>query len=385
MFGKHAPEFVAAGVPVFPVRLDGKAKRPMVKRPQMFGKDAALKLASNPKYADAGIGVWCGPKSGLVAVDIDSPDASLIDEVMNRCGESPLIAQTPSKGHHVYYRDAGERRQIKPKDGPFAGLPVDICGDGGFIVAPPSLAPQRGAYSFIEGGLSELPNLPQMNSYLPENEDAWHIETREECETPSLRPDAVFEGQRDVFIFREARILASVVNSLEVLYEQLAEINQARCAPPLTDVTIVAKARHVWNMKERGKLLIPGDRAAVLHLDAIIDLSANPSALALASYLLAHHAPNHKFVIVPEAIAKSGLTMSSRTIWTAREYLVDRGYLVSVRRTRGGATNLYRFGPSTLQYLHGIEHTSPPAGCVSGEGGSSRVPPLRLGQLLGGD
>lgn len=366
MFGEHAPEFVAAGVPVFPVHLDGKAKRPMVKRPSLFGKNATLKLASNPKFSDAGIGVWCGPKSGLIAVDIDSPDAGLISEVMDRMGESPVVARTPSGGHHIYYREAGERRRIKPRDGPLADLPVDICGAGGFIVAPPSLVPQRGAYSFIEGGLSELLNLPQMRSYLPEIEDAWHIETREECETPSLRTDAVFEGQRDEFIFREARLFARTAASPDALCQHLSDINRTRCVPPLSDAVIVSKARHVWNMKERGKLILPGDRAAVLHLDLITDLSANPSAHVLESYLLAHHAPRHVFCVVPEAIAGQSLSMSSRTIWSAREFLVDRGNLILVRQTRGGAANRYRFGPATLQYLHGIEHTSLSAACVSG-------------------
>ena len=53
----------------------------------------------------------------------------------------------------------GERRSAS---GPLAEHPIDILGEGGFCVAPPSVRSDGGRYEFVRGGLSDLANLPTM-------------------------------------------------------------------------------------------------------------------------------------------------------------------------------------------------------------------------------
>lgn len=86
---------------------------------------------------DCNIGIVTGGISGLVVVDCESlEDAKWFSE--NK-GKSPCVAQTP-RGFHFYFKHPGPLVQnaIKIKDD--AGKPrYDVRGDGGYVVAPPSV------------------------------------------------------------------------------------------------------------------------------------------------------------------------------------------------------------------------------------------------------
>jgi hypothetical protein len=81
----------------------------------------------------------------------------LLGHAIARHGITPILVRTASGKFHAYYRHNGERRRIRP----FPGLPIDILGDGGFVIAPPSKT-ARGHYEFIGGSLDELEQLPVM-------------------------------------------------------------------------------------------------------------------------------------------------------------------------------------------------------------------------------
>jgi len=340
MFAEHAHEYIDAGLAVFPVGGE-HGKRPLIKNPQRIGLSASLELAAQPKFSDFGLGAWCGPRNGLTILDIDVADQRVFEDALCEYGDTPIKVQTATGKFHAWYRHNGENRHIRPD-----GLEGDILGAGGFAVVPPSERAGVGSYYFLEGSLKDLNNLPVMRGgeRFRKGVDG---RRKENTVTPQLLPapnlGAVFEGQRDNFIFREARIFASTANCAKAVYDYLAAVNAERCFPPLSDAIIANKARHVWDIKQQGTLILPGERAAVLHLDVIAALSAKPSALALWSFLKAHHAPHHEIFIVPDGISGNGLNLSPRTIWNARKFLVENGFLECVRQTRGGAANLYRF------------------------------------------
>ena len=48
--------------------------------------------------------------------------------------------------------------------GPTMAVLVDILGEGGLAVAPPSVRPSGGKYAFLRGGLADLANLPKIRS-----------------------------------------------------------------------------------------------------------------------------------------------------------------------------------------------------------------------------
>ncbi len=85
------------------------------------------------KYPDANVGIVTGKLSGIVVVDIDPKNGGTIEGM-----ELPatLISKTGGGGWHYIYLYPGEG-DITNVSGIHPG--VDIRGEGGFIVAPPSL------------------------------------------------------------------------------------------------------------------------------------------------------------------------------------------------------------------------------------------------------
>lgn len=129
------------------------------------------------EYPGCAWGVPMGIENGLVAIDIDSEQASAWWDA--RWLPDGLEAQTPSGGRHIYYSLNGERgvdiqtNKSKVFDG------IDIRGEGGYVVAyledyssapelPESVAeilPERQTYS-----LEEIPEVDSVDEASPQEQ-----------------------------------------------------------------------------------------------------------------------------------------------------------------------------------------------------------------------
>jgi hypothetical protein len=163
VFDTWQPRYAARGIATFPVRFavlaSGKLdKRPMVQHWMKIGVRASTELTR--KFANAqGIGITLGIRNGIAVVDADTKDENVVADVLAYYGPSPLIARSPSGGHHVYYKHNGrKRRRIRDPYWRERGAPVDVLGNG-FITAPASRSP-KGDYAFVQGGLDDLQRLP---------------------------------------------------------------------------------------------------------------------------------------------------------------------------------------------------------------------------------
>lgn len=153
VFAEHAPAYMAAGLPVFPVNT--RAKRPAVRNWQRSGIHATREWIGRHGDAD-GLGLCMGERSRLVEVDVDAAGPACLAEAIERFGETPVVIRTPSDKHKLWYRHNGERRRIRP----ISGLPIDVLG-AGFTVAPPSYRPDLArSYGFLKGSLADLDRLP---------------------------------------------------------------------------------------------------------------------------------------------------------------------------------------------------------------------------------
>ncbi len=85
------------------------------------------------KHPTANVGVLTG-LSGVTVVDVDDPE--LVDGMLRRFGDTPLVTGTPRGGVHLWYRSTGEGCLTG-----LDGLKVDIKGLGGMVVVPPSIRP----------------------------------------------------------------------------------------------------------------------------------------------------------------------------------------------------------------------------------------------------
>ena len=120
------------------------------------GKEFLERLVAD--HLTANVSILTG-LSRVTVVDID--DASLVDDMVHRFGDTPLKTAPPSGGVHLWYSANGERSRNR-----LDGLKVDIKAQGGMVVVPPSMRPAgRHAgkpYDFLSGSWDDLSRLPTL-------------------------------------------------------------------------------------------------------------------------------------------------------------------------------------------------------------------------------
>lgn len=131
--------YASRGWPVLPVR--GKVPRTS-HGVRDASADAGVIRSWWRTWPDAGVGIATGRASRLVVLDVDprhGGDDSL-RELAARIGGLPdtAVCLTGGGGTHHYYRHPGGRDvPCRVALGGYAGL--DLRGDGGYVVAPPTL------------------------------------------------------------------------------------------------------------------------------------------------------------------------------------------------------------------------------------------------------
>lgn len=86
------------------------------------------------------VGIVTGEISGVAVVDCDTMETA--NRFWNE-RETPVVVETP-KGFHFFYRHPGQSVKTCQSDG------FDIRGDGGYVVAPPSIVNGK-PYRFFSG------------------------------------------------------------------------------------------------------------------------------------------------------------------------------------------------------------------------------------------
>lgn len=103
------------------------------------------------RWPDANVGIVTGQVSGLLVLDVDAghggPESLAdLEREFGRL-EPTLESLTGGGGRHLYFRHFGET--VANRVGFREGL--DLRGDGGVVVAPPSIHPNGKPYRWREG------------------------------------------------------------------------------------------------------------------------------------------------------------------------------------------------------------------------------------------
>lgn len=137
---KAALEYAEHGIYVFPLR--PKRKEPLTANGfKDASKDVEQIKEWWKQYPEANIGIPTGKINGIFVLDIDGD-----------CPENfPKLPATvtvkTNKGLHYYFKYPKEQ-EIKSRT-KLQGLDIDVRGEGGYAVAPPSIHPEGGRYEFI--------------------------------------------------------------------------------------------------------------------------------------------------------------------------------------------------------------------------------------------
>jgi hypothetical protein len=206
------------------------------------------------RWPEANIGVRTGAVSGIVVLDIDSyagGDDGLA-ELVAAYGELPetMEAETGGGGRHLIYAHPGETVDIRNKAGLAPG--VDVRGDGGYIVAPPSLHVSGALYRWsatmapapLPAWLIERPKPPRKATPMPvmhnPSEHPW-VKAAFDGELRDLRLAA--EGTRNDQLNRCAFNLGQLVPHALNLYEVESVLHNEAIAIGLTDREVLATIR----------------------------------------------------------------------------------------------------------------------------------------------
>lgn len=183
-------------------------------------------------YRDANIGIATGPISGIVVIDVDQKNGhdgkASLKALQAEVGKLPPTreSRTPSGGKHLYLAYDGDVRNSASRvaDG------VDVRGDGGYVVAPPSTTASGDYVWTREVAVADAP-------------DEW-IERLTRGSNSSLR--VVGEGSRNDALTSEAgRMRAQGFDKAEAL-EKLLALNAMTMAPPLAKDEVKRIIESVW-------------------------------------------------------------------------------------------------------------------------------------------
>lgn len=115
-----------------------KGKHPALVRWQKYATASPREVERwwTGRFRGYNIGLLTGPESGVIVLDVDDEEgAYLVAERGISPGPVSLTGRANGQGRHYFLQHPGYAIPTKTK--PFPG--VDIRGDGGFVVLPPSL------------------------------------------------------------------------------------------------------------------------------------------------------------------------------------------------------------------------------------------------------
>ena len=149
-----AMRFASLGIPVFPCVPGGK--QPLTPNGFHDATSSARTVdAWWRHFPDANIGLPTGSASGVLVVDVDIHPGGSGFEAFERACAARLtdgwgwLVRTPSGGLHAYYPQPGDAEQ---RSWQVPSAHVDLRGDGGYVIVPPSHntgAGQSSAYRVI--------------------------------------------------------------------------------------------------------------------------------------------------------------------------------------------------------------------------------------------
>ncbi len=256
LLGKAAQWYGKRGYPVFPLHsaaggrcscgsagCDAPGKHPRISRwPQQASTAAPMIFTWWHRWPDANIALVTGEVSHLVVLDVDprhGGDAA-IDEVQSRFAPLPVTvtARTGGGGWHHFFQHPGPR---VPNSSGLLGPGLDVRGDGGYIVAPPSLHASGASYDWDSArhpATTEIAPLPTWLLALLVSSPRPKAPLDPRSPLADVVLKGAGEGQRNTSLARLAGHLLRHRVDPYVTLGLLQSWSQANCRPPLTEEEI---------------------------------------------------------------------------------------------------------------------------------------------------
>lgn len=253
--GKAAVAYAEAGIAIIPLKPRGK---------EPYIKGGSTKATANVEqvrkhwttHPDDNIALVCGGVSdGLFAIDVDCHgEVDGWDTLAEFEAEHPLPAAptsiTGSGGGHMLYRSGKAVR-----NGVGSDTGIDVRGEGGYIVAPPSIHPNGNAYRWESSPLDM--NIPEADANVLALVDS--IRPVDSDNGKLTMPAVIHEGEgRDNALYKLA--CSQRANNLpyETALVTVMDYNQRCCVPPMPERVVRQKVdsayRHAPGHSEKVRM-----------------------------------------------------------------------------------------------------------------------------------
>ncbi len=258
--GKSAIAYAKSGLKVFPVK--PRDKIPLGQAAPHGCRDATMDAGKITtwwtEYPDANVGIACG--NGLVVLDIDAAhggDGSLIDleSEHGKLPDTPMVL-TGGGGKHYYYTGSTAKNKV----GLYPG--IDVRGEGGYVVAPPSIHPNGKPYEWEVSsrlmGDNSVKMAPAPSWMVGESKRGQANGTTADRIDPVAILAGVPEGKRDDQLFKYACKLRADPKMTKAEAIVLIETAAKKAKPPFDTATAREKIERAWEEYPAGD----GSRAA---------------------------------------------------------------------------------------------------------------------------
>lgn len=188
------------------------------------------------EWPGANVAIATGKRSGVFVVDIDASHggeqswAELILE--NGAIDDTPIAATGGGGRHIFFKYPGQ--EVRNTAGKL-GEGIDTRGDGGYVVAAPSIHPNGKAYAWTtkpsKTPLATMP--PWLMGMLLQSETTTAADAK-----PMEAGAPIPRGQRNSFLTSIAGALRKRGATTDSILTTLMVENASRCTPPLPDTEL---------------------------------------------------------------------------------------------------------------------------------------------------
>jgi Primase C terminal 1 (PriCT-1) len=220
--------------------------------------------------------------------------------------------------------------------------PIDILGDGGYVVAPPSKG-AKGDYQIIDGSLDGLDNLPVMEGL----DGSFYAPTAAKAAPDKVSPDRIREGNRNDTLWGYCMSQARQCGTLDDLLD-VAQARNDEFLPPLEDEEVIKVARSAWGYEERGENCFGGPCSimSAASLDEMIE-ETDTDLIVLIVWLKANNKPDAEFWVADGL--RERFKWSLPRFRKTRRRAVETGWLVQLRKPAPKCPALYKWGPSRFK------------------------------------
>ena len=249
----HALTYARQGWRVFPlhgaddgkcsckkVDCGSKGKHPRIMQWQMNATTAEGEIRQWwATWPSANIGVATGAGSGVFVIDVDGPTGrSTLERWQQERGWHPeTLTAITGRGSHLYFRHEGLR---VPNNASKLGKGIDVRGDGGYVVAPPSMHASGHRYAWKDPGWPVVDAPDWLINAILGGEPV----TGAGVAAEETAEDMIGEGTRNDTLFSLGCGLRGKGFEVDEITEELMDLNDKRCSPPLLDseVRLIAES-----------------------------------------------------------------------------------------------------------------------------------------------